>query len=233
VTLVDTALAYSIGNEDSYAERLLATALQSVGGGERPMVATKGGHFRRGDDFVVDGRPETIRANCERSLHALRVESIDLYLLHKPDPSVPLAESVGALADLKDTGKVRRVGLSNISVSELATARTVVEIAAVQNRLDSSGRDPVIEQCEALGIGYLGYGPFGGTPGAIALTSPIAEIAGARGVSPQRVTIARHLHSSPMITVVVGARRPATIRDSAAAAGLVLSPREVELLKAV
>jgi pyridoxine 4-dehydrogenase len=131
VTLVDTALVYSTRDEAGYSERLLGKALRSVTDHERPLVATKGGHYRRGDSFVVDGRPETIRANCEQSLRALDAESIDLYFLHKPDPTVPIAESVGAIAELRQAGRVRLVGLSNVSESQLAEARSVVEIAAV------------------------------------------------------------------------------------------------------
>jgi aryl-alcohol dehydrogenase-like predicted oxidoreductase len=232
VSLVDTALAYSSRDGESYSERLLAGALRSLDGRERPVLATKGGHFRRGDEFVIDGRPETIRENCERSLRALGLESIDLYILHKPDPAVPIAESVGAIAELQQIGKVRFVGVSNVSTSELAAAQSVAEIAAVQNRLDASKRDQVIERCEALGIAYLGYSPFQGSPHETARNATVAEIARAHRVSPHQVIIARHLFFSPAVTVVVGARRPTTIRDSAAAAALRLSPTEVELIDA-
>jgi aryl-alcohol dehydrogenase-like predicted oxidoreductase len=232
VTLVDTALVYSTRDEDSYSERLLARALRSLPALRQPIVATKGGHFRRGDDFVVDGRPETIRENCERSLRALGVETIDLYFLHKPDPNVPLVESVGAIAQLQQAGRVRLVGLSNVSDHELEEARSIVEIAAVQNPLDAGKRDPAIDQCEQLGIAYLGYAPFQGSAHLAARNPGVARIAGIRGVSPQQVIIARHLKSSPAVTAIVGARRPATIRDSAAAAALRLSAVEVELIDA-
>ena len=228
---MDTALAYSTRDEAGYSERLLGEALRSVTDHERPIVATKGGHYRHGDSFIVDGRSETIRANCEQSLRALNVESIDLYFLHKPDPTIPLAESVGAIAELKQEGKVRLVGLSNVSALQLAAARSVVQIAAVQNRLDTSERDPVHERCEALGIAYLGYSPFHGSPHAVGRHSLFIQIAAAHGVSPHQVIIARHL-LSPVVTVIVGARRPATIRDSAAAAALRLSPTDVEKIDA-
>jgi len=232
VSLVDTAPAYSTRDESSYSERLLAGAVRSLGGQERPVIATKGGHFRRADSFVVDGRPETIRSNCEQSLRALGLEAIELYFLHKPDPTVPLVESVGAIADLQQAGKVRFVGLSNVSTAELAEAQSIVDIAAVQNRLDASARDPVMDQCEAGGIAYLGYSPFEGSPRTAGRDPRLVKIAVAHAVSPHQVMIARHLLSSSVVTVIVGARRPATIRDSAAAATLRLAPNEVELLKA-
>jgi aryl-alcohol dehydrogenase-like predicted oxidoreductase len=228
VTLIDTALVYSTREEESYSERLLAGALRSLRGSERLLVATKGGHFRRGDSFVVDGRAETIRENCEQSLRALGVETIDLYFLHKPDPDVPLAESVGAIAELHHTGKICLVGLSNVSDEQLEEARSIVDIAAVRNRLETTKRDPVISRCEQLGIAYLGYARFHGSPHAAAENSAVSQIAAARGVSPQRVVIARHLLSSPTVTVIVGARRPATIRDSGAAVTLRLSAAQID-----
>jgi len=232
VSLVDTALAYSTSNEQSYSERLLAEALRSLGGRERPVIATKGGHFRRGDSFVIDGRPETIRSNCEHSLRALGLETIELHFLHKPDPAIPLVESVGAIAELQQAGKVRFIGLSNVSTAQLTEARSVTDIAAVQNRLGASTRNPVIGRCEASGIAYLGYSPFEGSPHAAKRNPRAAEIAAAHMASPHQVVIARHFLSSSAITVIVGARRPATIRDSAAAATLRLTPGEIALIEA-
>jgi aryl-alcohol dehydrogenase-like predicted oxidoreductase len=232
VTLVDTALVYATSARAAYAETILGRALRRVDGAARLTVATKGGHVRRGDAFVVDGRPEAIREHCERSLHALGLEHVDLYFLHRPDPDVPLAESVGALDELRRAGKIRLVGVSNVSPAQLDVARSAGTVAAVQNRLDGARRDPVLDRCEELGIAYLGYAPFAGDAAAAGSDPAAAAIAAAHGVSPERVVVARHLLSSPVLTVVVGARRPATIRDSAAAAALGLSTAELDALSA-
>jgi aryl-alcohol dehydrogenase-like predicted oxidoreductase len=236
VTLIDTAHAYTTVDEEAHNERLVARAVGTHPRGGEVLVATKGGHFRAGpSDFPIDGRPGTIRAHCETSLRTLGVETIGLYQLHWPDPGVPVAESLGALAELRDEGKVRLVGVSNFSVEQLEEARGVVEIASVQNRFSPAYADdrPVLEHCAAQGIAYLSYMPFDGAGGALSLGERLpafARVAEERGVSPHRVVLAWHLAQAPVVIPIPGARRPETIADSAAAGGLELTPDELALL---
>lgn len=215
IRLIDTALAYTRIGVESYAEDVVAAALRS-----RPdvdaVVATKGGHLRRGDDFPIDASPRTLREHCEISLRTLGVERVDLYQLHHVDPKVPFVESVGALAELRAEGKIDGIGLSNVDVAQLDLARGVTPIASVQNRLSLGvpGDLPMVAACVERGIAYLAYMPFGG-PGA---APPVAAviIARERGVSPQRVQLAWLRSRSPVVIPLVGASRPSSIVDSAA-----------------
>jgi pyridoxine 4-dehydrogenase len=222
VRLIDTALAYTRPGIESFAEAVVASALRQWRG-EQPIVATKGGHWRDGDDFPVDGRPSALRRHCEISLRTLGVERIDLYQLHHVDPDVPLAESVAALADLRDEGKVAAIGLSNVTIAQLQEARTVAPIATVQNRLSFAVRDdlPMVEYCTREGIGYLAYMPLGG-PGAIAgpVFAPLRSLADRIGTSAHRLAVAWVLAQSDAVVALVGSTRPASIRDSGAAAPL-------------
>ena len=138
VRLIDTADVYCLDDTDiGHNERLVAAAVRGWDGPvEEVLVATKGGLTRPGGRWERDGRPEHLRAACERSLRALEVDRIQLYQLHAPDPAVPFEESVGALAELRREGKVRWVGLSNVSVAQIDAAQAIVPIAAVQNRLN-------------------------------------------------------------------------------------------------
>ena len=215
VTLIDTALAYTRAGVESYAEQVVACALRGVTTG-RPLVATKGGHWRRGDSFPVDGRPGTLRAHCEISLRTLEADRIDLYQLHHVDPRVPLSDSVGALGQLRQEGKIAAIGLSNVTLAQLDTALAVAPIATVQNRLSYSdpGDLSMPLTCAERDIVYLAYSPFGGLAGPI---PPAAlDVARRRGVSPHRVLLASLRVQSPNIVPLAGASRPASIRDSAA-----------------
>lgn len=244
VTLIDTAFVYTRAGVECHNERLIATTLASRGAQGDVLVATKGGHYRDGEEFPVDGRPETIARHCERSLAALGVEQIDLYQLHLPDPEVPFAESVGALADLVSAGKVRRVGLSNVTLAQLEEARGIVEIASVQNhlspwsgqmifhpdRLDgASPEGDVLATCEAAGIAFLAYAPFTGPFGSDGESLPrpprpgIDAVAAERGVSREQVILAWLLAQGDVVIPIVGASRPDSIRDAAAAAALRLT----------
>lgn len=215
VTLIDTAPAYTRAGFESYAEQVIARALRGITG-EHPLIATKGGHWRRGDSFPVDGRPDTLRAHCEISLRTLGVDRIGLYQLHHVDAAVPLSESVGALEQLRQEGKIAAIGLSNVTVAQLDEARAVVPITTVQNRLSyaNPGDLPTALACAQRGIGYLAYSPFGGSSGR----PPEAALAVAkrRDVSVHRVLLAWLRAQSPNIVPLVGASRPASIRDSAA-----------------
>jgi pyridoxine 4-dehydrogenase len=215
VGLIDTALAYTRADVESYAEQVVARALRGVTV-DRPLIATKGGHWRHGDAFPVDGRPDTLRAHCEISLRTLGVGRIGLYQLHHVDPEVPLLDSVGALEQLRRDGKIAAIGLSNVTVAQLDAARTVAPIAVVQNRLSCGDPAdlPTALACAQRDIAYLAYSPFGGPSG----TPPEAAVAVAqrRGVSVHRVLLAWLRAQSPNIVPLAGASRPASIRDSAA-----------------
>jgi aryl-alcohol dehydrogenase-like predicted oxidoreductase len=174
-----------------------------------------------------------LRRACEASLAALGVRRIDVYQLHAPDPSVPLVESVGALARLRAEGKIAHVGLSNVTVREIDEARAVVPIVSVQNRWNPRHRAPesdgVLSYCSAHGIAFLPYSPFGGASGAKALsrTGRLAGEAKRRGMSPHRLVLAWMLAKSPAVIAIPGARRVESIVDSAKAADVELSADDV------
>jgi pyridoxine 4-dehydrogenase len=214
VRLIDTALAYTRPGVESYAEQVVASALRGTAG-ERPLVATKGGHWRDGDRFPVDGRPETLRGHCEISLRTLGVEQIDLYFLHHVDPQVPLADSIGALGQLRREGKIAAIGLSNVTIAQLDVALASDPIAAVQNRLSlvEPADLPTALACAERGVAYLAYSPLGGTSGA--LPAAAHAVARRRGASVQRVALAWLRGQSPNIVPLVGASRPSSVRDSA------------------
>ena len=215
VALIDTALAYTRPGVESYAEQVIARALRGVTG-EHPLIATKGGHWRDGDSFPVNGRPDTLRAHCEISLRTLGMDRIGLYQLHHVDPAVSLQDSVGALAQLRQEGKIAAIGLSNVTVAQLDEALAVTAITSVQNRLSYGhpGDLPAALACAQRGVGYLAHSPFGGPSGR----PPEAALAIAwqRGVSVHRILLAWLRAQSPNIVPLAGASRPATIRDSAA-----------------
>jgi aryl-alcohol dehydrogenase-like predicted oxidoreductase len=240
VTLIDTADAYCIdGSELGHGERLVAKALAAwPGDRDRVLVATKGGHTRPGREWGLDGRPEYLRRACEASLRALGVEAIGLYQLHRPDPKVPFAESVGALAELKEAGKVRLVGLSNVSVDQIRQARQLVQVASVQNEFSPRFRrsEGELAYCAAERIAFLPWSPLGGIGRGRDLGGrhrAFAEVAEAHGVSPQQVALAWQLAKAPVVIPIPGSSRPATIVDSAAATRLRLSDDELARLDRV
>lgn len=232
MTLIDTADVYCIDDRDiGHNERLIAKALK--GRPEKALVATKGGLERPKGSWTTNGRPEHLRAACDASLKALGVERIELYQLHAPDDDVPFADSVGAIARLREEGKVARVGLSNVSVVELAEAERIVPISSVQNRWNPQDRraerEGVLAACTEKGIAFLPYSPFGGARGAVALAGVgrLAAEAQRRGVSPHRLVLAWMLAKSPVVIPIPGARREESVRDSAAAAELVLTQEDL------
>jgi aryl-alcohol dehydrogenase-like predicted oxidoreductase len=237
VTLIDTADAYCLGgSEVGHNERLVAKALTSwPGDREGVLVATKGGHTRPGREWGLDGRPEYLRQACEASLRALGAEAIGLYQFHRPDPKVPFAESVGALAELRAAGKVRMVGLSNVSVDQIEQARRIVEVASVQNEFSPRFRrsEGELAWCAAHRIAFLPWSPLGGMGrgGRLARRHPaFAEVATCHGVSPQQVALAWELAKAPVVIPIPGARRPETIVDSAASASLRLDADDLARL---
>jgi aryl-alcohol dehydrogenase-like predicted oxidoreductase len=238
VTLIDTADAYCVNREETgHNERLVAKALASWSGDtDAVLVATKGGHYRPGDgSWQVDGRPEHLRSACEASLAALGVEAIGLYQFHRPDPDVPYAESVAALAELRAEGKIRLAGISNADPEQIREAAAIVDLASVQNefspRFRSSERE--LRLCDELGIAFLPWSPLGGGGRARKLGdrhAAFAEVADTHGVSPQQVALAWELAKSPGVIPIPGATRPETIVDSTRAAELVLTGEELDRL---
>jgi aryl-alcohol dehydrogenase-like predicted oxidoreductase len=241
VTLIDTADSYCLDDSEvGHNERLIGEALRSWGGDtSEVLVATKGGHIRPGGRWEVDGSPSHLRSACEASLRALGVETIDLYQFHRPDPSVPYAESVGALRDLREAGKVRTVGISNANVNQIREAAEILGggLVSVQNQFspDFRSSEPELRRCEEMGLAFLPWSPFGGASRAAEVGSRFAvfaDIGSAHGVSPQQVTLAWMLALSPVVIPIPGSSRPGTIRDSVAAAALELSEDELTPLSA-
>ena len=240
VTLIDTADAYCRDASDiGHNEQLVAEALATWGGDRATvLIATKGGHVRGHDgSWSVDGRPEYLRAACEASLKSLGVDAIGLYQFHRPDPGVPVSESVGALADLQREGKVRMVGVSNFSVEQLEGVRAVADVVSVQNEYSPAFRssEPEAEYCAANGIAFLAWSPLGGMGAATALGErfpAFATVASERGVSAQQVALAWELARHPTIIPIPGSSRPETISDSIKAADLGLTAQEQERLDA-
>ena len=232
VNLIDTADAYSKDENDfGHGERLLAKALE--GRRDGVIVATKAGHTRRGVDWLLDGRPEYIRAACEASLRALATDRIDLYQFHRPDPDVPYAESIGAFKELQDEGKVRWVGISNADAGQIDEARAIVDVVSVQNQLAFDFVQPAangeVAKCVELGIAFLPWSPLGGIGRADETVGlgPVGQAAERHGVSPHRVALAWLLTLGPTVIPIPGASRPESIGDSAQAAGLELTDDEV------
>ena len=236
VTLIDTADAYSADDADfGHNEELIAEALKGVDG---VMVATKGGHTRTpGGGWAVDGRPEYLKSACEASLRRLGVDAIDLYQFHRPDPRVPTAESVGALAELLDAGKIKLAGVSNFDPAQIREANEVLggRLASVQNQFSPAFRssEPELELCAELDIAFLPWSPLGGMSAAGELGerfTAFAEIGREHGVSPQQVCLAWMLAKAPQVVPIPGSSRPASISDSADAVHLRLSEEELKRL---
>ena len=220
VNLIDTADSY--GPEIS--ERLIAESLHPYP--SDLVVATKGG-LRGGHD----ARPERLRECCEASLRRLRLARIDLYQLHAPDPSVPLEESVGALAELQREGKIRHIGVSNVSGEELERARRVVEVVSVQNRyfLGDERFDDVLTSCERGGLAFIASFPL--ADGRLAAPGgPFEEAARARGATPAQLALSWLLHRSPVMVPIPGTSSAAHLEQNVAATALELAPEEVEQL---
>ncbi len=234
VTLIDTADAYSPDEETfGHNEELVARALQRFGG-DGVLVATKGGHTRRGTDWELDGRPSYLRSACLASLSRLGVEQIDLYQHHRPDPAVPYEETIGGLASLLEEGLIAAAGISNASVDQIRQAHAILGdgLVAVQNQFSPSFRSslPEIELCASLGLAFLAWSPLGGMSEASSLAGRFAEVAARHGVSPQQVCLAWELSLSDVVIPIPGASRPESIADSVQAADLTLPDDDLELL---
>lgn len=240
VTLIDTADVYCIDDSDvGHNERLAARSLASwTGSRDAVIVATKGGLTRPGGRWERNGHPKHLRSACDRSLKALGVDCIQLYQLHAPDPNVPFADSVGAVADLRRAGKIRWVGLSNVTVAEIAQAASIVPVTTVQNRLSPFFREAldtgVVDYCAGRGIGFLAYSPVGGARLNKKLPNhpTVTALAEHHGTSAHAVVLAWVMSRAPNVIVIPGARTVEHAVDSAAAAALVLSDTELQSIDA-
>ena len=239
VTLIDTADAYAWDeSEFGHNESLVAAALRSYGGDTSSvLVATKGGHTRDGAEWGLDGSPSYLRRACEGSLRRLGVEAIGLYQFHRPDPSTPWEESMGALRALADDGLVRMVGISNANIDQIESAREIVgeALVSVQNQFSPGWRSSAGElaHCASVGLAWLPWSPFGGVSAAGSLDAEapaFAEVAGELGVSVHQVTLAWHLAQADVVVPIPGASRPQSIQDSAAAADLILTAQQLARL---
>jgi aryl-alcohol dehydrogenase-like predicted oxidoreductase len=236
-TLIDTADAYSLdGNDFGHGERLTAKALASWSGDrDAVLVATKGGHTRdAGGGWGLNGSPDYLRKACDASLAALGVDAIGLYQHHRPDPAVPYAETMGALRELHDAGKVRMVGISNADPEQIRLARDICgeALTAVQNQYAPNFRssEPELRLCAELGLAFLPWSPLGGARRSGDQASDFVAVAEAHGVSPQQVALAWELAKSEVVIPIPGTSRPETILDSLAAADLVLTDEELARL---
>ena len=225
VNLIDTADSYG----PDVSEQLIGAALAPYPDGV--VIATKGGLTRPGPhQWAPDGRPEHLRAACEGSLRRLRVERIDVYQLHQPDPHVPLAESVGALAQLRAEGKIRHVGVSNVSVRQLEEARQIVPVVTVQNlyNLDDRGADRVLDACTADGIGFIPWYPL--ATGRLTKTRRFRRSPGPRGSTPAQVALAWLLARSPVVLPIPGTKSVEHLEENVAAADIELSQADLDAI---
>ncbi len=240
ITLIDTADAYHLGaDEVGHNESLIARALVSYGSDTSDvLVATKGGHLRPGDgSWTLDGSPEHLRQACEASLRRLGVEAIGLYQFHRPDPTVPYEDSIGAVRDLLDEGKIQMAGISNADPEQIRLADQILggRLVSVQNQFSPAFRssEPELRLCDELGIAFLPWSPLGGIKNAAALGvrfRAFAEVADEVHASPQQVTLAWMLATSPVVIPIPGSSRPETILASTEALDLVLTPEQVSRL---
>ncbi len=223
VNFIDTADSYG----PSVSEELIAEALHPYP--DDLVIATKGGLVRPGPNrWNADGRPEHLREACEGSLRRLRLEQIPLYQLHRPDPKVPLAESMGAIAELKDEGKIRHVGVSNVSEAELREAQKIVPVVSVQNRYNVAdrGSQSLVDLCEQDQLVFLPWAPIQETDKRVA----VAVAAEAHNVTQHQVVLAWLLAMSPQILPIPGTGSPAHVEENIAAASLELSPQEIRAI---
>jgi pyridoxine 4-dehydrogenase len=224
IDLIDTADSY--GPEVS--ELLIAEALHPYPDGL--VIATKGGLRRTGPgQWPRDARPERLRECCAASLRRLKLDRIDLYQLHSPDPQVPYEDSVGALKELQEEGKIRHIGISNVSVAELEQARAIVEVATVQNRYNLTDRrsEDVLAACEQLGIGFIPWFPL--ATGKLAEPGgPLDTIARSHDATPAQIALAWLLARSPVMLPIPGTSSIEHLEENVAATRIELSRDEVE-----
>jgi aryl-alcohol dehydrogenase-like predicted oxidoreductase len=227
VNLIDTANSY--GPEVS--ERLIAEALHPYP--DDLAIATKAGLERPGPgQWVSNGDPAYLKSECEGSLRRLRVDTIDLFQLHRVDRRVPIEDSLGALVELRDEGKIRHIGLSEVSVEQIEQAQAVTPIASVQNKYNLGDRsaEPVLEACERQGIAFIPWFPLN-TGGLAAAGGPLAEAAERHGATPAQLALAWLLHRSAVMLPIPGTSKVDHLEDNLRAAELKLTDEEFEALR--
>ena len=240
VTLIDTADAYHRdAGEVGHNEELIARALREYGADtSEVIVATKGGHLRPGDGtWTQNGDPSYLKEAAKASAKRLGVEAIGLYQFHRPDPRVPYADSIGALVELLDEGVIARAGISNADVAQIELADQILggRLVSVQNQFSPRFRSSLVEleHCARRGIAFLPWSPLGGIAGSAELASrqeAFARVAADHGVSVYQVTLAWELALAPVVIPIPGASRPESIRDSAGAPDVSLTPAEIAAL---
>ena len=226
VNLIDTADSYG----PAVAEELIRTALHPYP--EGLVIATKAGFLRPGPgDWRIFGRPDYLRQQVEVSLRRLGLERIELFQLHRIDPSYPLAEQIGELAALRDEGKLRHIGLSEVTIEQLEEARATAEIASVQNRYNLTDRasEALLDHCEAAGIGFIPWFPLAtgelSKPGG-----PLAALAQETGATPSQLALAWLLRRSPVMLPIPGTSQVAHLEDNLAAASVELTDEQFDVL---
>jgi aryl-alcohol dehydrogenase-like predicted oxidoreductase len=229
INFIDTADSYGPG----VSEEIIAEALYPYPAGL--VIATKGGFVRRGpNQWVENGKPEHLRFACESSLRRLRVDRIDLYQLHRIDAKVLVEDQIGALKDLQTQGKIKHIGLSEVSVGQIRYARTMVEIVSVQNRysVTDRGSEDVLEYCEKEKMGFIPWFPLGA--GRVSGTdSPIRDVAARLKATPSQVALAWLLARSPVMLPIPGTSRVDHLEENVAATGLKIDARELQELDRV
>jgi pyridoxine 4-dehydrogenase len=219
VNFIDTADSY--GPEVS--ELLIAETLYPYP--DELVIATKGGLVRPGPGrWAPDGRPEHLRQACEGSLKRLKLDQIPLYQFHRPDPDVPIADSIGALAELKAAGKIRHIWVSNVSKAQLHEAQQITSVVSIQNRYNATDRssETIVDLCEQEQLVFLPWAPIQDAEGNRA----VSEAAAAHGVSPRQIVLAWMLARSPQILPIPGSGSADHVEANIVAAGIQLSPDE-------
>jgi pyridoxine 4-dehydrogenase len=234
VDLIDTADSYGpFVSEDLIREALHTGDRSDPYGGV--TVATKGGLTRTGPgQWVPVGRPAYLKQCVEMSLRRLDVERVDLYQLHRVDREVPLEDQLGALAELRDEGKIRHLGLSEVDVTTLREARAITDIVSVQNLFNLTDRSAtdVLEECEREGLGFLPWFPI--ATGQLAEPGgPLDEIGGRTGATPAQLALAWLLHTSPVVLPIPGTKTLAHLEDNVAAAEVELTDDQLAELDAI
>ncbi|MEV6042754.1 aldo/keto reductase [Streptomyces xanthochromogenes] len=230
VTLIDTADNYGPG----LAEELVAEALHPYPADL--VIATKGGVVRTGDSaWHIAGRPERLRAMCEASLRRLRVETIDLYQLHRLDPDVPMAEQLGALAELRREGKIRHIGLDSVTPEQLTRALPLAPIASVQNRFNllDRGSEAVLDLCQRRGIAFLPWFPLANGALTGDAADALDEIARHHRATRSQIALAWLLHRSPVLCPTPGTGSVGHLDENLDAAHVALSDAESKVLDAL
>lgn len=235
VNFIDTAEAYGAG----FNEKIIADALSPYP--ENLIIATKGGINKSAPDKIIaDASPEFLRKGVEGSLKRLKLERIDLYQLHRPDPKVPFTESVETLAQLKQEGKIRHLGISNVTLEQIKTAREIVEIASVQNRFSFSDRtnQDILDYCTQNNIAFIPYGSLGAHPlrrGALLANNAgvLGDIAQKKSVKPNQIALAWLLYYAPNIILIPGTTTIAHLEENIAASSIQLTEAEINRLNVV